>query len=200
MGGFGEKERREKCCNYKNKNLSKSKVTIKSVLVRTWTGKIMVNLEKKKKQKWRWGGSKPSPRAHPESLSSLKVLVSNSPPDSLEYHSNYQCEWGMHSDKSSVTGDSHIGTLQRVSARKEHVSHLHSGEQNDVTRTGDQVDCRLARGRGRRGVVGSEGVAAGTPCTNAHNTGPLSTLWHRNFEKVPLCSRASENWFAPLKL
>lgn len=52
MGGFGGKEGREKCCNCKNKKyLSKSKVTVKSVLVRTWTGKIMVNLEKNKKQK-----------------------------------------------------------------------------------------------------------------------------------------------------
>lgn len=52
MGGFGGKEGRKKCCNYKNKKyLSKSKVTVKSVLVRTWTGKITVNLEEKKKQK-----------------------------------------------------------------------------------------------------------------------------------------------------
>lgn len=163
MGGFGGKEGREKCCNYKNKKyLSKSKVTVKSVLVRTWTGKITVNLEEKKKQKWRWGGSKPSPQAHPESLSSLKVLVSNSPPDSLEHHSNYQCEWSMHSDTSSVTGDSHIGTLQRVSVRKDHVSHLHSGEQNDVTRTGIR-DCRLAREKKRGPQWGSSSRGRNVP-------------------------------------
>lgn len=47
----GRKEGRNVAITKIKKYLSKSKVTVKSVLVRTWTGKITVNLEEKKKQK-----------------------------------------------------------------------------------------------------------------------------------------------------
>lgn len=55
------------------------------------------------------------------------------------------------------------------------MSHLHSEEQNEVTRTGDHVDYILDKGMGRRGMVSSEGVAAGDTMYK-HNTGSLSKL------------------------